>query len=462
MSNYDVVVVGAGVVGLLVAYELSKHGVAVAVVDESLEPGFGVSKGHAGVIHVIQPPFTSLKSVLAIYGNKLYDRLARELGVKLKRLKALIVASSIRQLALLPPVYVILKLLYETRGFKVNVIGGRRLREIEPNVRGYAAIAVDGYAIVDSFNLVYKLFEACKSMGVSFHLGTRVTSLKAVGELVNVETTRGDLRASYAVNAAGLNSDIVASQTGLRVTVSGRRGVMLVFDKLQVSNIVTTLSLLERRGTKGGGVIPTLWGNTIWGPSLASGSSKSDRGVYPEDVLALLEKFGKLVKVKGRLIKAYAGLRPTSGTGDFIIAYSPASSRIVNLIGIESPGLTAAPAIALMVLHMLRRAGLKLGSRRPVSLEGLSTRDKLVLGFNIGGDEGVIVCPCMGVSLADIAAAVRGGARTLDGVMFRTRLAMGSCQGQHCLGRAVIELSRLLGVEPKSLVKSGEGSWMVE
>ncbi|MFZ8795819.1 MAG: FAD-dependent oxidoreductase, partial [Acidilobaceae archaeon] len=146
VERYDVVVVGSGVVGLLVAYELSKHGVSVTVVDENLEPGFGVSKGHAGVMHVIQPPFSSLKSVLAVHGNRLYDRLFGELGVRYRRLKALLVASNIAQLAVLPLLYIVLKLLYETRGFKVSIVGGRGLRDLEPNVIGWAAIAVDGYA----------------------------------------------------------------------------------------------------------------------------------------------------------------------------------------------------------------------------------------------------------------------------------------------------------------------------
>ncbi len=463
VRRYDVVVVGSGIVGLLVAYELSKHSVNVAVVDENLEPGFGVSKGHAGVIHVIQPPFSSLKSVLAIHGNRLYDKLLRELGVRYRRLKALLVASNTRQLAILPLLYIVLKLLYETRGFKVRVVGGRELWSMEPNVRGRAAIAVDGYAVVDPFDLIYKLYEACRSLGVVFYLGTRVTSVRVSQEHVDIETTQGPLKALYLVNAAGLNSDYIASQTGFRAKVEGRRGSMIVFDRLQVRNIVAPLALLERRGTKGGGVIPTMWGHTIWGPNLASGTSKEDRGVYHEDVADLLKKFSRIVTVKGRVIKAYAGLRPTSHTGDFVIAYSPTSRRVVNIVGIDSPGLTAAPAIAVMVLDMLRKAGLKLGlKRKPPSLGGPSTRDKLVLGFNVQGDEGVIVCPCMVVSLADIARAVRSGARTLDGVVFRTKLAMGSCQGQHCLGRAFIELSRLTGVEPRHVVKSGEGSWIAE
>jgi glycerol-3-phosphate dehydrogenase len=463
VERYDVVVVGSGIVGLLVAYELSKRGVSVAVVDENLEPGFGVSKGHAGVMHVIQPPFSSLKSVLAVHGNRLYDRLVGELGVRYRRLKALLVASNAVQLAILPLLYIVLKLLYETRGFKVGIVGGRELRDVEPNVRGWAAIAVDGYAIVDSFDLIYKLFEACRSLGVIFHLGTRVTGVNVSQDRVDIETTRGSLKASFLVNAAGLNSDYIALQTGFKVRVEGRRGSMLVFDRLQVRNIVTPLVLLERRGTKGGGVIPTTWGHTIWGPNLASDISKGDRGVYHEDVAVLLRRFGGVIRVKGRIIKAYAGVRPTSDKGDFVIAYSPTSRRVVNVAGIDSPGLTAAPAIAVMVLDMLRKAGLKLGlKRRPPSLRGLSTRDKLVLGLSVQGDEGVIVCPCMSVSLADIARAVKWGARILDGVIFRTKLAMGFCQGQHCLGRALIEFSRMTGVEPRYVVKGGEGSWIVE
>ena len=462
---YDVAVVGSGVIGLFVAYELSKYDVKVIVIDKELEPGFGVSKGHASVIHVIQLPFGSVKSILAIYGNKLYDRVARELNVKLWRVPLLLVAASVKELLVAPIVYLILKLYYGVRGFKVSIVNGRSLREIEPNVVGFAAVKVEGYGVIDSFDLIYKLYRACRDRGVRFMFNAVIEDVAVNEDAIVVRTSRGVVKSRFLVNSAGLYSDMVASMAGgASDTIVPKRGAMLVFDKLQVKSIVAPLQFTLSGETKGGGIIPTTWGHTIWGPTLSKEGSREDVGVYTRDIRALYNRFSRLVMVKGNLIKAYAGVRPSSSKGDFIISYSPRTMRVVNLIGIESPGLTAAPAIALIVLWMLKRAGLKLRLRVTTTRRELaiSTRDKLVLDpSKVQGYAGIIICPCMKVSLADIMEAVRSGSTTLDGIMFRTKLGMGSCQGQHCIGRAIVEVLRLTGVDPEKFVKNRDGSWLV-
>ena len=463
--EYDVAVIGAGVVGLFIAYELSKFKVSIVVVEREAEPGFGVSKGHAGVIHVVQPPFNSLKSILAVYGNRVYDRVAGELGVDMIRLPALLVARSKAQLALLPIVYALLKLVYGFRGFSVSLVKGGDLRLLEPNVEGYGAVMVEGYGVIDSFQLIYGLYESCKARGVEFMFKVEARDIKVEGENIIIETSKGPVKARYVVNTAGLNSDILASKTGASESIEPSLGVMLVFDKPQSKSIIAPIPSLKPARTKGGGIIPTVWGNTIWGPSFAPAISRESREARAEDVIEVIRKFKGLVKIKGRPIKAYAGVRPSTPRGDFSINYSPSTNRIINLIGIESPGLTAAPAIALIVLHMLKTAGLKLKGavRASETLRTLSTRAMLALDpSKIAGYDGVIVCQCMKVSLADVVEAVRSGASTLDGIMFRTKLGMGSCQGQHCLGRVIVNVLRLTGQSPGSLVKSGEGSWLVE
>ncbi|MEM4026243.1 MAG: FAD-dependent oxidoreductase [Sulfolobales archaeon] len=464
---YDVAIIGAGVIGLLVAYELSKFDLSIVLVEKEAEAGFGVSKGHAGVIHVIQPPFNSLKSVLALYGNRLYDKISRELKVGMIRLPALLVARSRAQLALIPVIYSILKLVYGVRGFKVSIVAGKKLRLIEPNVVGYAAIMVEGYGVIDSFELVYRLLDECRARGVDLLFNTEARGFRFEGDdIIVIETSRGSIKARYVVNSTGLNSDILASKTGESERIEPFLGVMLVFDKLQVRSIVTPLPSLKPTRTKGGGVIPTVWGNTIWGPSFTPIISRENREVRAEDVLYVIRKFKRLVRVKGRLIKVYSGIRPSAVSGDFSISYSPLTKRIINLVGIESPGLTAAPAIALIVSKMLRDAGLKLMATKKVlhrTEPTLSTRVKLALDpSNISGYDGVIICPCMKVSLADVTEAIRRGASTLDGIMFRTKLGMGSCQGLHCVGRAITILQKLTGASPRSLTKNTSGSWLVE
>lgn len=465
-KTYDVAIIGAGVVGLLVAYELSKFDLSIAIVEREAEPGFGVSKGHAGVIHVVQPPFNSLKSILAIYGNRLYDKVSRELKVDMVRLPALLVARSRAQLALIPVIYAILKLVYGVRGFKVSIVTGEELRLLEPNIEGYAAVMVEGYSVIDSFELIYRLLDECRARGVDLLFNTEARGFRFEDDIIVIETSRGSIKARYVVNSAGLDSDILASKTGGSERIKTFLGVMLVFDTLQVKSIVAPLPSLRPAKTKGGGIIPTVWGNTIWGPSFTPVASREDRGVRAEDIIDVIRRFKELVKIKGRLIKAYSGIRPSTINGDFSISYSPLTERIINLVGIESPGLTAAPAIALIVAKMLRDAGLKLVATRRAphrTIHALSTRAKLALNpSDISGYDGVVICPCMRVSLADIIEAIKRGASTLDGIIFRTKLGMGSCQGQHCIGRAIVILQRLTGASPRSLTKNTSGSWLVE
>lgn len=464
--KYDVAIIGAGVIGLFIAHELSKFSLSIIVIEREAEPGFGVSKAHAGVIHIVQPPFNSLKSMLAVKGNRLYDRVVKELGVTLIRLPALLVARSITQLALLPLIHILLKLIYMPRGFKITITSGKRLRNLEPNIEGYAAIMIQGYGVIDSFELIYKLYRASKARGVEYMFRTEAKNIRIDGDDVVVETSRGSIRTRYVINAAGLGSDALASRTGAQEKIKPFPGTMLVFNKTQVRSIVAPLPTLKPSRTKGGGVVPTPWGTTIWGPSFAPSESRESRGVGAGDVVELIKKFKGLVRVKGVPIKAYAGVRPSTPKGDFSISYSPHNKRIINLVGIESPGLTAAPAIALIVIHMLKTAGLRLiaAGKKPQEIRWrTSTRARLAINpQDVVGNYGEIICPCMKVSLGDIVDAIEDGASTLDGVIFRTKLGMGTCQGQHCLGRAITIILKTTGQDPENLVKNSEGSWLVK
>lgn len=452
VKRYDVVIAGAGTIGLFIAYELAKRGVKVAVIEKEKEAGFGVSKGHAAVIHVIQLPLGSLKSRLAIYGNKMYDRVSKELGVRLRRVPALLVAQSAPQLLLLPLLFAFVKLYYGLKGFRVSYVGPRRLRELEPNVAGRAAVMIDGYGIIDSFGLTYALQRACEVMGAEMIFETAVERVEPTEGGVRVHTSRGVIESSFFVNSAGLHSDELARIAGLNERIEAKRGTMIVFDRPQTKSIVAPLSLNIRGETKGGGIIPTIDGKTIWGPGLVREGSKEDRGVGPHEVLSIIRRFSPLVRVKGIPIKIYAGNRPSRAGGDFLISYSPLTRRIVNLVGIESPGLTAAPAIAAIVLDMLRREGLKLGVAK------VAQRTRGAKGGAKG--RGRVICLCTGATIGDLEEAIKAGARTLDGISFRTGIGMGRCQGQHCMARTLVEASRLLGVPPGEIAKSVKGSWI--
>ncbi|MDG6910425.1 MAG: FAD-dependent oxidoreductase [Nitrososphaerota archaeon] len=350
----DVAVIGAGVVGLAVAYRLSKVSKRVVVIEKEAEPGKGVTSGQANVIHVVQLPFGSIKSKLARKGNAMYDDLCKELGVKLDRMPALLVVKGWLRLPVLFFVYLYLRL--ELRGeFRVQLMWGGGLRKIEPlladDVSG--GLVVHGYGTVDAQALVMRLKESAEKMGVVFRFGTGLTGAEQRDGMNILTTNGGSIRAKFVVNAAGLYADEVSRMLGKDLgKLEPGLGVMAVYSGLGLKNVVAPLPLSAGPRTKGGAIIPATDGTTIFGPTLRIADSKESRTYTDEDLGLLRAKFGPLLKAEGKLVRVYTGVRPLSPTKDFIIELDR-GRRVVDLVGIESPGLTAAPAIAEVVAGMI-------------------------------------------------------------------------------------------------------------
>jgi len=357
-EDVDVAIIGAGIVGLTIAYRLSNLNKRLLVIEKETEPGKGVTSGQANVIHVIQLPFGSLKSKLARKGNSMYDDLCRELGVKLNRVPSLLVVRGWLRLPILFFVYLYLKL--ELRGqFKIQLMRGKSLRTIEPLLADgiSGGIVVNGYGTVDAQSLVLRLKEAAETNGVAFWFGRELISCSREGESTLLKTTGGDLKATFVVNAGGLYSDDVARMLGKDLgRLEPGLGVMAVYSGLDLKAIVAPLPLSIGSRTKGGAIIPATDGTTIVGPTLRVASSKDQHEYTEEDLTLLRSKFRPLLKEEGELVRVYTGVRPLSPTRDFIIDFD-GTKKAVNLVGIESPGLTAAPAIAQLVVGMITGAG---------------------------------------------------------------------------------------------------------
>jgi glycerol-3-phosphate dehydrogenase len=350
----DVAIVGAGVIGLAIAYHLSKLGRRVVVIEKEMDPGRGVTAGQANVIHVVQLPFRSRKSKLARRGNLMYDDLSRELGVKLDRLPALLVVRGWFRLPVLFAVYLYLWL--ELRGqFRVQLMRGGSLRRIEPLLAGdlSGGVVIHGYGTIDSQSLVSRLKESSEELGVAFRFGCELTSAERGEKTTLLRTTGGYVRARFVVNAAGLYSDDVSMMLGKDFgRLEPGLGVMAVYSGLELKSIVAPLPLSVGSRTKGGAIIPAIDGTTIVGPTLRVAGSKEERAFTDEDLELLRAKFGPLLRVEGNLVRVYTGVRPLSPTKDFVVDFDR-TRGVVNLVGIESPGLTAAPAIAEIVGEMI-------------------------------------------------------------------------------------------------------------
>jgi glycerol-3-phosphate dehydrogenase len=364
-QSYDVGIIGAGVVGLMVCYRLSSLGLKLAVFERNPGPGQGVTSGQASVIHVVQLPFGSMKSKLARLGNRQYDRICSDLGVPLVRVPALLIVRGPWRVPALLVVYPYLKWSLR-RDFKVELARGGTLRRLEPELSesAVAGIVVHGYGAIDWQKLVERLTEELERRGVDFFFGTTVNGATATGEFVDVQTTAGHHLCRYAVNAAGLDSDEMAKKLGsdLGSHIPGL-GVMAEFSGLTVRTIISPLPIRPAKHTKGGAIIPTTKGTVVFGPTLRELETKEAPSIGEEDLRILTDKFGPMLKDQGELVRLFHGVRPISPTGDFIVEYSK-TARTVNLVGIESPGLTASPAIADLVLRKLEDAGLGTGGGR--------------------------------------------------------------------------------------------------
>ncbi len=350
----DVAVVGAGIVGLAIAHRLTILGKRVLVIEKEAEEGRGVTSGQANVIHVVQLPFGSLKSRLARRGNIMYDELCRGLGVRLNRVPALLVVKGWLRLPIAFFVYLYLSL--ELRGqFRVQLMRGGSLRKVEPLLAEdvSAGMVVHGYGTVDAHSLVSAFREAAEKQGAVFRFGCELTSSEQMDGTTLLRTTGGEVRARFVVNAAGLYSDEVSRILGKDFgNLEPGLGVMAVYSRLQLKNIIAPLPLSVGSRTKGGAIIPATDGTTIVGPTLRVTGSKEDKAYTDEDLDLLRAKFSPLLKDEGEFVRAYTGVRPLSPTKDFIVDFD-STKRVVNLVGIESPGLTAAPAIAEMVAEMV-------------------------------------------------------------------------------------------------------------
>lgn len=349
-------VIGAGVVGLFVAYQLARRGRVVAVFESSSKPGQGVSASQSEVIHVVQLPFNSVKSRLARLGNPMYDELCRVLGVPMKRLPAILVVRSWTSLVPLLFGYLYLKFRLGA-AFKVWFAGRRKLLSIEESLSKdvVAGIVVEGYGVLDSKALVSRLYESIKR-SVEFHFDCEVLGGTPHGHGYTLNTSCGEYHCRCVVNAAGLHSDEVAQRLGVNCgNITPAMGVMVEYANMDVNTIVAPFSLRQEARTKGGGIIPTTRGTVIIGPNFRVVGRKDDHEITEDDVAQLEQKFLPLVNQRGTRLRVYGGVRPVSPSGDFIVSEAH-SGTLINLVGIESPGLTAAPALAELVADKVEAA----------------------------------------------------------------------------------------------------------
>jgi len=464
---YDVVVVGAGVTGAFIARELSKYRLSILVIDKESDVAMGTSKANSAIVHAGYDAVPgTLKALLNIRGNKMMKRISEELDVSFKMTGSLVVCFSKDGIFELEELKI--------RGFKngvedLEIIGADRLREMEPNIspNAVAALYAPSAGIICPYELTLHAMENAVENGAELKLECELSGISYDREVFRLETTKGVIECRYLVNAAGLYSDTVAEMAGDHsFRINPRKGEYVLLDKIYGSFVNRVIFQLPTDKGKGVLVTPTVDGNLLVGPNAEDIDDKTDTSTTSRglsEVINVARLSVPSLDTRG-IITSFAGLRATGSTGDFIIGPSPVNNKLIHAAGIESPGLTAAPAIGEMVADVLKKNGLKLEDKPdycPYIEKYTPSRKMSESQWNEAVKKdpahGRIVCRCEKITEADIVASIRRtiGARNVDAVKRRTRAGMGRCQGGFCSPRVVEILSKELGIPFEEVTKSG-------
>lgn len=468
--DYDVIIIGGGIVGCAVGRELTRYQVRTLLLEKEAEVGFGTSKANSGIIHGGHHagPGT-VKGELEWAGNQLWDQLRDELGFGFRRCGELTVALAPEQIPTLH------KLLAQgtARGVPgLELWDQAQIRRAEPNLSEdvMAALYAPTTGIVNPYEACFALIESALLNEMALATDAPVIDLTPVAGGWSVQTPDATFTARFVINAAGLYADEIARMAGVGdFTIRPRKGEEYLLDKRLEGLVQHVIFPCPTPVSKGILVIPTYDGTIMVGPTAQSVDDKEDLTTSAAGAAQIFAAVKAVVPgISERdCIAEFAGLRAVADGEDFILGPTPADG-FINAAGIQSPGLTAAPAIALRVVEILGEQGLDLrpnpdfvpGVPKPVHFASLPTSEQMRL---IADDPSYarMVCRCELITEGEVVDAIHRGAQTLDGLKFRTRAGMGRCQGGFCTWRCMQLLAQEMDRPLTAITKRGGDSWIV-
>lgn len=479
----DVIIIGAGVSGAAIARELSRYEREVLVLERAGDVCEGTSKANSGIVHAGHDALPgTMKARLNVEGSRLMEQLSRELDFPYKRNGSLVVTFEEEGRAGLEALL--------ERG-KANGVEGLRILEpeellqMEPGLSREikAALYAPTGGIVCPFGLNIALAENACENGVVFKLHTAVERIERAEAGENggkkdsyrVYTDKGCFEAPIVINAAGVYADVFHNMVSRqKLHITARRGEYCLLDKTVGGLVSSTVFQLPTNMGKGVLVTPTVHGNLLIGPTAEDVEDKEAVKTTSEGIGQVLAKAAKSVdKLPGRsVITSFAGLRAhgdhvnEEGKSDFLIGEAEDAPGFIDVAGIESPGLSCAPAIGVYVAELVQRispAPLKKNfkaQRKGVPSMSLASPEEKQRLIQEDPAYANVICRCEQVTEGEILAAIHRplGATTLDGVKRRTRAGMGRCQAGFCSPKTVEILARELKKDVSEITKAGEGS----
>ncbi len=468
-----IAVIGAGVVGSLLARELTKYAVDVVLIEAREDVATGASGANSAIVHGgFDPVPGTLKAKLNVKGAAMMPALTKELGVSYKPNGSLVLAFSEEEMEHV-------RLLYQ-RGLDNGVPGLSVLTREEvlalepalsPSVAG--ALRCTSAGIVCPYTLATAAAGNAADNGASLLFSSPVTAIRKEQGKYILTCGEHTLNADYVVNCAGIHSDDVARLVGDdSFSIRPRAGEYLLMDKSEGNTVSHTIFQVPSKLGKGILVTPTVHGNLLVGPTARDIPVKDDTSTTREGLQFVKDTACRSVPGLNfrSVITSFTGVRSVPSEEDFIIRFARGEDKFLHVAGIESPGLSSAPAIAPYVVELLKQAGLELtenksfdGSRKSYHwFAELSMEEKnQVIRENPAF--GRVVCRCETVTEGEIVEAIHRApkATTLDALKHRLRSGMGRCQGGFCTPLLVDILARELGVSPAEVCKSSAGSTLL-
>lgn len=463
---YDVSIIGAGVVGTSIARELSRYDLKICVLEKEIDIAMGTTKANSAIVHAgFDAKPGTLKAKLNAAGNSMFDQLSKDLDFHFRRNGSLVLCFDEKDMDHL-------RLLYQ-QGVQngvpdLMILSKEQVLEMEPNLSNdvVAALYAPTGGIVCPYEMAIGMAENASENGVDFFFENSVIDIKKTDACYEIVTDKGLYKCNLVINAAGVHSDEMNNFISAhKINIIPRRGEYCVFDKEVGSYVDKTIFQLPTKLGKGVLVTPTVDGNLLVGPNAVDINDKDDFTTTRSGLDEILNKASLSIKhmPTHAIIASFTGLRARTEADDFIIGEALDAKGFINAASIESPGLTCAPIIGVMVkdivVQMLNPEEkkhfnpIRKGFTRFSEMSS-KERENLIKENPAYGN---IICRCETVSEGEILSAIHRplGAKTLDGIKRRTRAGSGRCQSGFCMTRVLDILSRELGIDRTEVTKFG-------
>lgn len=461
INMYDIIVVGAGIIGCFLAHDLSKLELKVAVIEKEADIANQATMANSAIIHSGHDPIEgSLKARFNVRGNEMYEEICRELGVSFQRTSGFVVATSTEEEKTLELLYQRAK----SRDIPVFYLTREEAVKKEPNLSEFVTkvIELPTTGIIYPWELSIALAEEAVLNGVEFYLEEEIKDIQKKDIGFQLYSNKNKYESRVIINAAGMFSDeiyqMVSKPNEIDYRIIPRRGEYFVLDKLEKPLVSRVIYPVPSSAGKGVLVVPTIHKNVLIGPNSQIIESKEDNNNTGKSLDYVKTESRKTVQniPMDKIIRSFAGLRATPTTHDFIIEEAKNIEGFINVAGIESPGLTSAPAISEYIIKEILSSKQNLSKKRnyvrrqPITnLNRMTQEEKNELVKN-NSTYGRIVCRCEQITEGEIIEAIRRplGAKTVKAVKKRVRPGMGRCQGGFCEPLVVDILARELQVSP--------------